>query len=296
MLKITFWGARGSIPVSGADFIRHGGATTCVEFELVGAACQTPSRVVVDGGSGLAALGRSSVKSWEDVLVLQTHFHWDHIQGYPLFAPFYRPSTQLRFLSVPREGASLRRVLSGQMAQPLFPVSLEALPATLEFEDLKREGRRRFGGLEVEWTEMCHPSGSTAYRLTHADASVVFSGDAEVRAGRRAELVELARGADVLIMDAQYFADEYADRRGFGHSTPEDALEIARKAEVGRLVLTHHDPGRTDDELDAQLRRLRRIAPDYLHVENARQGLQLEVGGGWRAADAAETGVAEGVR
>ena len=296
MLNFTLWGTRGSIPVSGPRFRHHGGATTCIEIEVGGDCSSTPSRVIIDGGSGLAALGRASQEGWGDAVLFQTHFHWDHIQGFPLFGPLFNPNTHIRLHSTRRDGCTLHEVLAGQMKRPLFPVALADVPATLDFENIDRTGQCELGRLKVEWAEMCHPSGSTAYRLTHADASVVFSGDAEVRAGRRAELVELARGADVLIMDAQYFADEYADRRGFGHSTPEDALEIARKAEVGRLVLTHHDPGRTDDELDAQLRKIRRIAPDYLHVENARQGLQLEVGGGWRAADAAETGVAEGVR
>ncbi len=278
MLNITLWGTRGSIPVSGPQFRRYGGATTCIEIELGGQGSSTPSRVIIDGGSGLAALGRATEQNWEDTILFQTHFHWDHIQGFPLFGPLFNPTTNLRLYSTSREGRTLFEVLSDQMKRPLFPVELADIAATLHFEDIDDSGQRSFGGLAVEWAEMCHPSGSTAYRISNGESTIVFSGDVEVRSGGRSELIQLARGADVLIMDAQYFEHEYPDRMGFGHSTYNDAMEVALEAGVDRLFLTHHDPTHSDDALDEAVAELRKKVDGPLQIASARDGLQIAVG------------------
>lgn len=278
MLNVTLWGTRGSIPVSGPQFRRHGGATTCIEIEVASDCASTPSRVIIDGGSGLAALGRRSQQGWGDAVLFQTHFHWDHIQGFPLFGPLFNPATQLRLHATPRDGRTLQEVLSTQMERPLFPVALADVPATLEFENIDDLGQCCLGELQVQWAEMCHPSGSTAYRITHGDTTMVFSGDVEVRRGGRPELIELATGADVLVMDAQYFEHEYPDRRGFGHSTTNDALEVALEAGVDRLFLTHHDPTHSDDDLDEAVARVRQKVDGQVQIANACDGLQIAFG------------------
>lgn len=279
MLKLTLWGTRGSTPVSGPAFQRYGGATTCLELVPLNGSPNTPSRLLIDCGSGLGNLARRTSDPFDDTVVLQTHFHWDHIQGFPLFSPLFSPTSHLRLFGVRRDGKSLRDVLTSQMARPLFPVQLSDLPATLEFEDLAESGRLRMGDLEIQWTELCHPSGSTGYRITCGEATVAFSGDTEVQMDRRRELVDLARGADLLIMDAQYFPDDYPSRRGFGHSTPLDAVEVARQAGVRRLLLTHHDPAHDDDALDRKLALARNAAGEDLEVDNGRDGLGVQIGG-----------------
>lgn len=281
MLKVICWGSRGSIPVSGARYDRHGGATTCLEFLLDGADDATPSRVIIDCGTGLADLARSHGPGLREALFLQTHVHWDHIQGFPFFTPIFDPGAAFEFLAVDREGLGLREVLGGQMAPPTFPVKLDDVPAKLKFDSLPKQGQRSIGGLTLRWAEMCHPSGSTAFRLNYGGASIVFSGDVEVQMGSRDQLVELGRGADLLIMDAQYFPDEYDCRRGYGHSTPIDAVELAVEAGVERLLMTHHDPGHDDERLDAKVQVAKEHAESIratdLTIGNAAAGMEVEL-------------------
>lgn len=277
MQKIIVWGSRGSIPVSGQRFHRYGGSTTCVEIVCEEAKEGTPSRVIIDCGTGLTELG----KCWEDrsleALFLQTHMHWDHIQGFPFFGPLFNPAAQFKLWAVRREGMSLHDVLSKQMTRPNFPVGLDILPASLTFEDIPAEGSAQLGELELVWTELIHPSGSTAYRFNYRGTSVVFTGDVEVQQGCREKLVAFAQGADVMLMDAQYFPEEYESRKGFGHSTPLDAVSVAEEAGVKTLVLNHHDPNHDDDRLDQKCALAQEAAGTSLQVQNAREGQEIEV-------------------
>lgn len=275
-MKITTWGTRGSIPVSGSRFARYGGATTCLEITTDS---HGPSRVIIDGGTGLAELARRRADRWDDTVVLQTHVHWDHIQGYPFLGPLFDPGASFRFCGVDRENVSFESVLNEQMKRPNFPVALADVPARLSFESLDPVDQTTFGGVEVAWTELVHPSGSTGYRISDGTQSVVFTGDCEVQQSCWRRLVEFARGADVLIMDAQYFPDEYLARAGWGHSTPVDAVEIAVEAGVGRLLLTHHDPGHDDTRLEAKLALARRVAAGRVLVDNAFDGMEIELSG-----------------
>lgn len=275
-MKIKTWGTRGSIPVSGGRFARYGGATTCVEITTN--AAEGPSRIIIDGGTGIAELARRAGDRWDDVLVLQTHVHWDHIQGYPFLTPLFSPDAHFRLWGVDREGVSLEAVLRRQMHGPTFPVALDDVPAGLDFRRLDAVDSASVGGLRVAWTEVVHPSGSTAYRLSDGVSHVVFSGDCEVQRGCRRRLVDFARGADLLIMDAQYFPDEYVGRVGWGHSTPLDAVDVAIEAGVGRLVLTHHDPAHDDTRLEAKLAIARRHAAGRVLVDNAFDQMEIDLG------------------
>ncbi len=254
MMEITIWGSRGSIPVSGPQFMKHGGSTTCLEIALLDAKEETPQRILIDCGTGLTELG----KEWGDrapsALILQTHMHWDHIQGFPFFRPFFDPQSSFDLWSVPREGCSFQNQLSEQMKRPAFPVGLEIFPSQLIFQDLPTKGTCQLGELTLTWIDVEHPSGSTAYRLDYRDTSFVFSGDVEVQTSPQSlhELQHLAHHADLFLMDAQYLPSEYPSCRGFGHSTLEDAVDLAMKAGVQRLLLTHHDPSHTDAQLNTK--------------------------------------------
>lgn len=279
MLKVICWGSRGSIPVNGPQFARHGGSTTCLELRPQRSGDDTPPRIIIDCGTGLASLGHQGEAPCREALVLQTHVHWDHIQGFPFFGPLFDGGARFELWSVDREHRSLQDVLGDQMKGPCFPVRLADLPADLSFGRLSPAGRREVGEVQIRWAEMCHPSGSTAFRVDYRSVSAVFSGDVEVRMGGRDELIELSDGADLLIMDAQYFDEEYDQRRGFGHSTPEDAVEVALEAGVKRLWLTHHDPTHGDRRLDEKLAiargHARQLGASELRIENARDGLEI---------------------
>jgi phosphoribosyl 1,2-cyclic phosphodiesterase len=274
-MKITTWGTRGSIPVSGARFARYGGATTCLEIITTG---DGPSRIVIDGGTGLAELARCRADGWNNTLVLQTHVHWDHIQGFPFLTPLFDPSAAFEFWVVDRDGVSFESVLNSQMKRPTFPVALSDVPASLGYRRIDAVDSRQLGSIDVAWTELVHPSGSTAYRVSDGELSVVFTGDCEVKKGCLWRLIEFARGADLLVMDAQYFPDEYRARAGWGHSTPVDAVDVAIEAGVGRLLLTHHDPAHDDERLEAKLALARRHAAGRVLVDNAFDGMQVELG------------------
>lgn len=277
MLSITFWGTRGSVPVSGAGYARHGGSTTCIEIVPHEPSAGTPARIIIDCGTGLAGLGRARGFGCSDALLLQTHVHWDHIQGFPFFGSLFNPKARFESWAVPRDGVNFRDVLSQQMSRPIFPVGLDILPSKLDFHELALDGHREAGEITVRWTDLCHPSGSTGFRVDYRGASFVFSGDVEVQLGSAEALIELARGADVLVMDAQYTREEYPSRRGFGHSTPEDAVDVAKAAGVRRLYMTHHDPAHDDSRLDAKLDIARQYADAALEVFNAYDQLTIDI-------------------
>jgi phosphoribosyl 1,2-cyclic phosphodiesterase len=243
-MTVTCWGTRGSIPVSGPQFVRHGGATTCVEVTC-GA-----QRFIIDCGSGLAELGRTRGFALKDAIILQTHMHWDHVQGFPFFTPLFNKDARFELWAVDRGDKPLEQILREQMTAPTFPISLDMIPAALDF-----------------------------VRIDFNGASVMFTGDAEVQLGGREALLELARGVDVLIMDAQYMPHEYEARRGWGHSTPLDAVSLARDANVAHLLLTHHDPAHDDLRLADKLTLAREAAGGHLVVDNAYDRLCLQPGG-----------------
>ena len=209
--------------------------------------------------------------------MLQTHMHWDHVQGFPFFGPFYNPAASVEFWGVDRNGASLAEVYNGQMTQPTFPVGMEVQAADVDFESLPERGERQLGDVVLRWDEQCHPSGSTAYRIEQDGRVFVFSGDVEVRHGGREALEGLAEGADVLVMDAQYFPDEYEKYEGFGHSTCLDAVDVAENCGVDRLYLTHHDPSHDDERLAEKPEIAREATNGGLEVDNARDDLTISL-------------------
>lgn len=271
-MKITFWGTRGSVPVSGPSHAYFGGATTCIAFEDERG---RTAPIIIDSGTGIVRLGQKHPQL-NKATIYQTHMHWDHIQGFPFFSPLFNPAHQFDYCAVARGGECIREVLSNQMTQPTFPVTLDIIHCTLNFTTLPEQGSRTDGLFEVQWMEMNHPGGSSAFRLTLDDVSVVFTGDMEARQGCREALIDFARGADILIMDAQYTAQEYQQRIGFGHSTPEDAVDVAYHARIQHVFLTHHDPSHSDHQIHQMVHQARQYAQHTyqvpMSIEAARDG------------------------
>ena len=249
-MKVTFWGVRGSIAVSGSRFAATGGNTTCVQVEHEG------ERLVLDGGTGLRALGEQWGCRPLRATVLFTHLHWDHIQGVPFFGPAFHPDSALTFAASTRRAGALREALAFQMRPPQFPVTLDALVGARDFLDAPIDQPFEVGPFRITPCEQDHPDGVVAYRIEAGGRALVFATDIEHRGGIDGQLVSLSEGADLLVHDAQYTPAEYRGdvgppRVGWGHSTWDTAVAVAQRAGAARLALFHHDPGHGDDAVAA---------------------------------------------
>ena len=263
-MLIRFYGTRGSLPTPGSSTIRYGGNTSCVLVRS-----NSGTLVVLDVGSGAAALGRELVIARElRGHILIGHTHWDHIQGFPFFAPIFSPSGEWDVYAPRGFQQTVKDVLSGQMQCTYFPVQLTQIPAVTRYHDLI-EGEFRVGDVRITTQYLNHTALTLGYRLECDGATVVYSCDHEphsrsLASGSRDDLsdqdrahVAFLEGADLLIHDAQYLASEYAEKISWGHSTVEYAVAVGRIAKVKRLALTHHDPTRSDAAIDAIIERLR---------------------------------------
>jgi phosphoribosyl 1,2-cyclic phosphodiesterase len=267
---VRFWGVRGAIPTPHHGNLGYGGNTTCLEIE-------TPEgHVVIDGGSGLRILGGALAKEHAgkplSLNILMTHFHWDHIQGIPFFIPLYSPANEVTFWS-DRPVDLLKGTLEGQMRHPYFPVPFGHVPGRCNFERMDQQ--HKFGDLTVRPFALHHPQDASGYRFEFDGKVIVHACDHEEGNDRYDRIVaEYAKGADVLIIDAQYTPEQYKTKKGWGHSTWKYAVETAREAGVKRLVLFHHDPAHDDAFIDSMVTDARNIFP---HTEAAREGHLITV-------------------
>jgi phosphoribosyl 1,2-cyclic phosphodiesterase len=270
-----FWGTRGSIAAPGPGTTRFGGNTSCVEL-------RTPSGgiLVLDCGTGARPLGNRLLAGASGPLsatILLTHTHWDHIQGFPFFAPLFQPDNLFKVYGPEGANLSLRDVLAGQMEHHYFPVELNQLAARITYENLC-EGTYEIEGVRVRAQQMNHPSPTLGYRIEADGRSVCYLCDHEpfcekiwregaapgnmesiLEAGdhRHAEYMQ---GADVVIHESQYTPQEYSSKRHWGHSTYAYVVELAALAGVRRLFLTHHDPSHDDEFLAVVERKAQELA------------------------------------
>lgn len=277
-MKLTFWGVRGSIATSGPEFARIGGNTTCLEIS------EGDARLILDAGTGLRALGQKLLAEAREkeapieAAFLFSHLHWDHIQGFPFFAPAFLPTTQLALFGPTDEGgeSTLEQVLSDQMKPPSFPVPLSAMPSRRSFATVRSGDELEIGPFAVKMRALCHPQGSLGFRIECRGRSLCFATDTEHPAAGEVDegVLALARDVDLLVFDAQYTQAEYETRRGWGHSTYVAAARIAKAAGARRLALFHHDPSHDDDAVEAIERDARTMFPGAFA---AREGLTVDV-------------------
>jgi phosphoribosyl 1,2-cyclic phosphodiesterase len=254
-MKIKVWGCRGSIATPGPTTLRYGGNSTCLEIRT-----DAGQVMVVDAGSGLRNLGKAlrQEKAVAAIRFFFTHSHWDHLAGFPFFEPAYFEHYTITFCGGPHAQDSIQKYLARQMQAPFFPVDFGLLKANFDFRCERphvEPGHCRIGGLEVCPVSLSHPNGGYGFKFIERNRTFVFLTDNELGSQHegglsRAQYVEFCRGADLLVHDAQYTDAEYRVTRGWGHSTFSDAVDLATEAGVGRLGLFHHDPDRTDDDLD----------------------------------------------
>lgn len=269
-LTFTVHGARGSVAIDRADSARYGGATICISTLLGG-----DHYLVLDAGTGLRDL-QHHVPEGDGLTFtfLVTHFHWDHLLGLPFFKPLYRPESTFEFYGSSWEDVGVEEGVGSVMSQPLFPISLAEAPSAKTFHEVI-PGGWKVGPASITAVRLHHPQGVTAYRVEHEGRSLVLATDVETgEPDSDRDLVELATGADVLIHDGQYLPSEMEMYEGWGHSTWLEAVEVAERAGVGRLVLISHDPERTDDGVDQLVSNARERFPN---TDAAFAGMQLEL-------------------
>lgn len=272
---VHFWGVRGSIASPGAETVRYGGNTPCTEMRVGG------QRLIFDGGTGLRVLGQHLLNCMPVTAhMFFTHSHWDHIQGFPFFTPAFIPGNCFKIYgSVAPDGSTIEQRLSGQMLHPNFPVPLQIMGSTLEFYDIEIGETVALGEVLVTNALLNHPGEAIGYRVSWRDHAVAYVTDTEHFPDRLDEnVLALADRADVLIYDATYTDQEYSSatssKVGWGHSTWQEAVKVAKAAQVKRLLIYHHDPIHNDDFLDQIGEEVGRAFPGgYM----AREGMVVSV-------------------
>lgn len=272
---IHFWGVRGSIPCPGAETVRYGGNTPCIEMRVGG------QRLIFDGGTGLRVLGQYLLGQMPvKANLLFTHSHWDHIQGFPFFVPAFIPGNRFHIYgAIAPNGSTIEQRLNDQMLHPNFPVPLQIMAAQLEFHDMQIGDVLEFGDVKVNTALLNHPGEAVGYRVSWNGYSAAYVTDTEHFPDRVDDnVLFLARNADVLIYDATYTDEEYHSEKsskvGWGHSTWQEAVKVAKAAEVKRLVIFHHDPLHNDDFLDNVGEQVAQHFPNSLM---AREGLSIQL-------------------
>ncbi len=285
-LRATCWGTRGSVPSPGPDTARFGGNTPCLQIRAADG-----RDLIFDAGTGIRVLGErlEEAPGPTKLNLFLTHFHWDHIQGIPFFAPLHAVETVIRIHAARQGDLDIETLLRGQMGPVYFPIPYESLAASLYFEHLEGEPWQD-GDTTVSAYRVRHPAHTYGYRIDAGGASVAYLPDNEL-VGSSYDvdgpswypgLVHFLKGVDVLFHDAMFTEAEYPAVEGWGHSTFNQAVRLAEEAEVGRLFLFHHAPDRSDDELLRILERLRSDGErrgSALSIASAAEGEEILVQG-----------------
>ncbi|HEX3805827.1 MAG TPA: MBL fold metallo-hydrolase [Gaiellaceae bacterium] len=243
-MRATIWGCRGSLATPGNRTIRYGGNTCSVEVRTAGGRL-----VVLDAGTGIRELGLTLAESPAHVDLLLTHLHLDHIEGLGFFAPLFATESEITIWGPHQAGSSLEERVRGYLSPPFFPVPFERFPSRIQFHELGEE-TWSIDGLKVTAAAASHPGDTLAYRLEEDGRSLAYIPDNELGLHPEAGAT-LADGADLLFHDAQYTADEYAARHGWGHASLPDLAGFLERVQPQRTVMFHHDPSHSDDMLEA---------------------------------------------
>jgi len=253
-IKIKFWGVRGSTPCANPDNMRYGGNTSCIQIFIDG----VDEYLIADCGTGFKNLG-NEMYLYEEALigkVFITHPHWDHLQGFPFFKPFYDSKNSFEIYMPPQHEVGCKELLQGHLANTFFPVSIEMLESEVEYFTFEK-GELFFKNYSVDFMWANHTIPTAIFKFTIGEKVIVFAPDNELPMTPSAEneiylkeFKDFVTGADILIHDAQFTTEEHESRLGWGHSAWETVIQTTKNLGIKRLYLTHHDPDHTDEELD----------------------------------------------
>ena len=295
--RLKFWGVRGSIPTPGTETVGYGGNTSCVELRVNG------EIIILDAGSGMRRLGQSLAREFKGqpiaLNLLVTHTHWDHIQGFPFFIPAYNPKNKVHIYGYEGARQGLQSTLSAQMESPYFPISMRQMPGHISINEVK-EMAFQVNGVKVRAQFVNHPGLCVGYRISTPGGDISYVPDVELFQRLRCELapdgkqlsaeenefaheqdrelLNFVQGSEVLILDSQYDAAEYANFVGWGHSCVEDSVAFGVKAGVKKLFLFHHDPDHHDEKVLQMLTHGKKLASERgskVEIEAAREGLEV---------------------
>jgi phosphoribosyl 1,2-cyclic phosphodiesterase len=295
-MKVKFWGVRGSIPSPGPHTVRYGGNTTCIEVRT-----DDGDLIVLDGGTGIFPLAQTLLKELPVTAhIFNTHSHWDHIQGLPFFIPIFIPGNKLFLYGAfdPISGEGPERIMNVQMQYSFFPVREVEMKSRIEYVIAMPHEPITVGRTTVTPTMLNHPVVDLGYRVECNGKSVFFTGDHEpyfniydaddegfaeyeqLIVEQRLAVIEAIKGVDVLIADSAYTREEYPSKKGWGHGTFDSCIELARDAGVKILYCTHHEPTRSDDELERVFADAVSRYPDVaakIDIRLAREGDEIEI-------------------
>jgi phosphoribosyl 1,2-cyclic phosphodiesterase len=247
-MKVTIYGVRGSIPTSSGETIRYGGHTACLFVEAEN------KLLIFDAGTGIRKLGNDLIHDHRDIYLFFSHYHWDHIQGFPFFKPAYQCGRNIYLLAAYLPQKNVKAVLD-QMADPHFPVPGDKIQAKVHIMPMDKDKNLQLDKIKITTCALNHPGGGAAYRIETNNGSFAYITDNELDPPNKAnttweQWVEFLQGVDLLVHDAMYLDEEYRNTRGWGHSLISQAMRLAKDAKVTNLVLFHHDPDRSDNQLD----------------------------------------------
>ena len=277
IMKVRFWGTRGSIPSPGKETIKYGGNTTCLEVSL-----NSGRKIIIDAGSGIRALSQKVISQGiTHIDLFLTHSHWDHIQGFPFFAPIYIPNFSMKIYAASPTFERLPNILEGQMKYIYYPVPFKEIGATIEFGKVKKSGIS-LDGVKISSIRTNHPLETHAFKLSEGGKTFVFMTDNELDNPDIAivpyeELLNFVKNSDVLVHDAQYTKEEIEQYKGWGHSSWQETVSFAKKGNVKRLYITHYSPSRKDEETDKIVERADELGGVGLIVRGAREEEEFEV-------------------
>ncbi len=274
-MKVKFYGTRGSIPICDKEFQQFGGNTTCIQIktsneDIVG---------IFDAGTGIRKLGMDAYKGDSPLpnhfFIVFSHFHWDHIQGFPFFNPAYDPEKEITLVAMGKDRpiTDLKEVLALQMQNLFFPIQLKEMGAKFNFI-LPDKATSYFNVTKIAAIKQNHPGGSYGYRMEREGKVLVICTDLEHVDGIDQNVVELTKDADLLIHEAQYASEELVKYKGWGHSSYEQALQVAEMAGVKQLAITHHDPNHDDDFL---LKMEKQCQQRFPQCVLAREGMEMRI-------------------
>lgn len=270
--RVRFWGVRGSVPVSGPQYLRYGGNTTCIQVQC------GQHTLFFDAGSGIRPAGEALGCTTSSFDLLFTHFHYDHIIGLPFFFPFYNPKTNVRIWSGHLSGhMSTREMLSDFMQPPWFPVCMDICKANLDCRDFASgDVLEPHPGLILRTGSLNHPGGCTGYRIEWQGRAMAIITDTEheLDGSLDKNILALIKDVDLVIYDCTYTEEEMVRRRGYGHSTWQQGVKLCKAAGARRLALFHHDPARNDEQLEEIEKQAAEALPGSFA---ARDGQELEI-------------------